>query len=222
MKETENKLGFFKWILILLVLGGLIVLAQKGVDVLQNIAQICIVEQGSLRFEESADGYILRDEIVLQGENSKNGMVPIVSEGQRIAKNSPAFRYYSNGEEEILGKIATLDDEINAEIETSGLTIFSTDITNLENQIEKVVDSIYTLNDLEEIQDKRAELDTYVSKKTRITGNLSPADSHIKSLIEERNRLESSLSNSSEVITSPISGMISYRIDGLEDVLRSG
>ena len=221
MKETENKLGFFKWIFILLVLGGLIVLAQKGVDVLQNIAQICIVEQGSLRFEESADGYILRDEIVLQGENSKNGMVPIVSEGQRIAKNSPAFRYYSNGEEEILNKIATLDDEINAEIESSGLTIFSTDITNLENQIEKVVNSIYTLNDLEEMKDKKAELDTYVSKKTKITGNLTPADSHIKSLIEERNRLESSLSNSSEVITTPISGMVSYRVDGLEEVLRS-
>lgn len=221
MKETENKLGFFKWILILLILGGLIVLAQKGVEIVQNIAQICIVEQGSLRFEESADGYILRDEMVLQGENSKNGMVPIVSEGQRIAKNSPAFRYYSNGEEEILSKIATLDDEINAEIESSGLTIFSTDITNLENQIEKVVNSIYTLNDLEEMQDKKAELDTYVSKKTKITGNLSPADSHIKSLIEERNRLESSLSNSSEVITSPISGMVSYRVDGLEEVLRS-
>lgn len=222
MKETENKLGFFKWIMILLVLGGLIVLVQKGVEVLQNIAQICIVEYGSLRFEESADGYILRDEIVLQGENYKNGMVQIVSEGQRIAKNSPAFRYYSNGEEEILSKIATLDDEINAEIESSGLRILSADIPNLENQIEKVVDSIYTLNDLEEIQSKIAELDTYVSKKTKITGNLSPADSHIKSLIEERNRLESSLSNSSEVITSPVSGMISYRIDGLEDVLRCG
>ncbi len=219
MKDEENKLGFFKIIIMIIVLAFLIVIVQKGVELLQNIAQICVVEQGSLKFEESAEGYILRDEIVLQGENYKNGMVQLVSEGQRIAKNSPAFRYYSNGEEEILRKIANLDDEINAEIESSGLMIWSTDITNLENQIEKVVDSIYDLNNLEEIQDKLALLDTYVSKKTKITGNLSPADSHVKSLIEQRNSLESSLSNSSETMTSPISGMISYRVDGLEEIL---
>ncbi len=220
MKDEENKLSFFRIIIGIIVLACFILVVQKGIELLQNIAQICVVEQGSLRFEESAEGYILREEVVLQGENYKNGMVPIVSEGQRIAKNSPAFRYYSNGEEEILSKIANLDDEINAEIESSGLMIWSTDITNLENQIEKLVNSIYELNDLEEIQDKITELDTYVSKKTKITGNLSPADSHVKSLIEQRNSLESSLSNSSEVIHSPIAGMVSYRVDGLEEILR--
>ena len=134
MKDEENKLSFFRIVIGIMVLACFILIVQKGIDLLQNIAQICVVEQGSLRFEESAEGYILREEVVLQGENYKNGMVPIVSEGQRIAKNSPAFRYYSNGEEKILSKIANLDDEINAEIESSGLMIWSTDITNLENQ----------------------------------------------------------------------------------------
>ena len=186
---------------------------------LKNISQICVVENGSLKYEESVSGYILRDEIVLQGENYKNGMVQIISEGQRVAKDKPAFRYYSNGEEEILKQISTLDDEINADIEGNGLTIFSTDITNLETQIEKVVDSMYKVNNLEELQDKKSELDTYISKKTKITGSLSPADSHVKSLIEQRNQLESKLSNASEIINAPMSGIVSYRVDDLEALL---
>ena len=80
---------------------------------------------------------------------------------------------------------------------------------------------MYKLNDLEDIQDKKSELDTYISKKTKITGNLSPADSHVKSLIEKRNSLESGLSQASEIINAPVSGIMSYRVDGLETLLRS-
>lgn len=220
MNNERSKVSFFKIVIAMIGILCVITLVKKGIKVLKNISQICVVEEGSLKFEESSEGYILRDEVVLQGENYKNGMIQIISEGQRVAKNKPAFRYYSNGEDEILRQIDTLDGEINAAIESSGLTIFSTDITNLETQIEKVVDSMYRVNDLEEIQDKKSELDTYISKKTKITGNLSPADSHVKSLIEQRNALEGQLSNASEVIMAPTSGTLSYRIDGLEEILR--
>lgn len=220
LNNEKSKRNILKIIIVIIIIMFLAVFVKKGIKVLKNISQICVVEEGSLKFEESSEGYILRDEKVLQGENYKNGMVQIISEGQRIAKDKPAFRYYSNGEDEILRQIDTLDDEINAAIEGSGLTIFSTDITNLETQIEKAVDSLYQLNELEEIQDKIAQLNTYISKKTKITGNLSPADSHVKSLIEQRNSLEIQLSSASEVINAPVSGTLSYRVDGLEEILR--
>ena len=222
MKEETSKLSFGKLVVTILTIGCIVVLVEKGIQVLQNLSQICVVENGSLRFEETANGYIIREETVLQGQNYKNGMIQIVSEGQRIAKNDPAFRYYSNGEEEILRQMKTLDDEINTAIESSGLKIFSSaDIMSLETQIEKVVNTMYRMNDLDKMQDKKAELDAYISKKTRITGNLSPADSHIKTLIEKRNALEEQLSNGSEVIMAPVSGLISYRVDELEGILRS-
>lgn len=221
MNEKKDKLNILKVIITFFVVMILVILIRNGINILKNISKIYVVELGSLKFQESVEGYVLRDEQILQGENYKNGMSPIISEGQRIAKNSPAFRYYSNGEKELLNQITTLDDEINAEIESSGLTIFSTDITNLENEIEDVVDSMYKLNDLENIQNKISELDTYISKKTKITGNLSPADSHVKSLIEKRNSLEAQLTNESEVVSSPAAGVISYRVDDLEKILRS-
>ena len=221
MNDRKRKLIFLKIVIAIIVILCLVMFVKKGIKLLKNISQICVVEEGSLKFEENSDGYILRDETVLKGENYKNGMVQIISEGQRVAKDKPAFRYYSNGESEILSKIDLLDDEINAEIESSGLNIFSTDITNLEIQIEKLVDSMYNLNDLEEIKNQISELDVYISKKTKIAGDLSPADSHIKTLIEQRNSLEQQLSNAAEVIYAPCSGTLSYRVDGLEEVLRS-
>ena len=148
MNDERSKFNILKMLIACIGIVLIVVFVKNGIKVLQNISQICVVEEGSLKFEENANGYILRDEVVLQGENYKNGMVQIISEGQRVAKNKPTFRYYSNGEDEILKQIATLDDEINADIETSGLTIFSTDITNLEVQIEQVVDSMYQINDL--------------------------------------------------------------------------
>ena len=223
MKDEGSKLSFGKVLITVLAVGIMVVIIEKGIDVLKNLSQICVVENGSLRFEETAEGYILREETILQGENFKNGMAQIISEGQRVAKNDASFRYYSKVEEEILNQMKNLDDEINVAIENSGLMIFfSTDITNLETQIQKVVDSMYCMNDLEKMQEKKAELDTYVSKRTKITGNLSPANSHVKSLIEKRNELEQQLNNESEVITAPSSGLISYRVDGLEEILRCG
>lgn len=220
MNDKKSKLSFFEMLFSIIVIILLVFLVKKGINVLKDISQICIVEDGSLRFEENANGYILRDETVLKGENQKNGMVQLISEGQRVAKDKPVFRYYSNGENEILKKISLLDDEINAEIASSGLTIFSTDIKNIESQIEKITDSLYNVNYLEELNNKISELETYMSKKTKITGSLSPSDSHVKTLIDQRNTLESQLSNASEVIKSPCAGLVSYRVDGLEEMLR--
>lgn len=219
MSDINQKSNIFKIIIGILCVVMIIFLVKRGINLLQNISKICVVENGSLKFEERAEGYILRNENVLQGENYKNGMVQIISEGQKVAKNKPVFRYYSNGEEDLLSQIDMLDNEINAEMESSGLTIFSTDITNLETQIEKIADSMYRMNDLEEIQDKISELNSYISKKTKIAGALSPADSYVKTLIEQRNQLESNLTNGSEIIIAPVSGVVSYRIDGLEEIL---
>ena len=75
MNDKKSKLNIAKIIIAIICIIFLVSFVQKGIKVLKNISQICVVENGSLRYEESVDGYILRDEIVLQGENSKNGMV---------------------------------------------------------------------------------------------------------------------------------------------------
>ena len=54
------------------------------------------ISSGVLTLEESATGYIIRDEKVLKGNNYKNGITPIVSEGERAAKGQTIFRSSKN------------------------------------------------------------------------------------------------------------------------------
>ncbi len=197
----------------------LIFLVTNSTKILKNPTDIFIVANGSLSYEEPTEGYVIREETVLQGENHKNGMVPIVSDNQRAAKGEAIFRYYSNGEEAIVKQIEHLDEEINIALENSGALLPTSDIVSLEKQIENVVNSMYDLNDMEKIQEHKKEIDAYISKKTKIKGALSPSDSYVKTLTSQREALEAELEEGSEIIYAPISGMVSYRVDGLEEVL---
>ncbi len=163
-------------------------------------------------------GYIIRDEEVVEGTNTENGIVQIKSEGERVAKGAEIFRYRSENEEELNSKI----DELNNEIQEALLgrdDLFSSDIQAIDEQIESIIDGLKSKNNLEEISEYKKDINTYITKKSEIAGDLSQAGSYINSLIEEREEYEEELSNNSEYVTAPEAGLVSYRVDGLEDVL---
>ena len=100
--------------------------------------------------------------------------------------------------------------------------IFSADIKLLETQIEEKLNLLYLENDLEKIKERKNEIANIVTKKAQISGELSPAGSYIKELIDQRANYLANLVASSEEVYAPVSGVISYRVDGLEDVLKPG
>ena len=176
------------------------------------------VEQGTLYSEETVVGYVIRDEKVVQGKNYKNGMVQMVSEGERAAKKQPIFRYYSNNEKNLVEKIEELDVKIQKAMENE-TDMFSSDMKQLEKEIDQKVESLSTLNDLQKITEYKKEINNLVTKKAKIAGELSPSGSHIKKLVNQRSKYEKELNTGSEYVKAPISGIVSYRVDGLEDVL---
>lgn len=177
-----------------------------------------IVENGSLSDEQSVQGYIIRDETVLKGENYKNGLVQIKSEGEKVAKGEQVFRYYTSGEEDLKKNIQELDIKIQEAWEKEESN-FPTDVKLLEEQIEKKLEEIYHTNNLQKIKEYKKDLNTYITKKAKIVGEKSPAGSYLKSLIEQRSQYENALNSGSEYITSTKSGVVSYRVDGLEETL---
>lgn len=220
MKEDQKKVSVIKILITIIFMIFFIVLVTNSTHILKNQLDFSIVTKGSLYYEETTEGYVLRDEIVLQGENYKNGMVQILSDGERAAKDEKVFRYYSNSEENILKEIEKLDEEINELIDSTNLNVLISDVNSIEEQIEATVDDMYNLNYLQEISENKNKIDAYISKKTQITGNASPEDSYVKTLTNRRNELEKELDNGSEIVTAPISGLTSYRVDGLEEILK--
>ena len=132
-RKTLNRKKYFTFLIILAVIIFYVIytvynLAIKPTDTF-------IVENGKISLEETVQGYILRDETVLKGENYKNGLVQIKSEGEKVAKGEAIFRYYTAGESDLVKKIQELDVKIQEAWENEN-NFFSSDIKLIEQQIE--------------------------------------------------------------------------------------
>lgn len=178
------------------------------------------VESGVLTAEESSTGYIIRDETVVQGENYKNGIYQILSEEEKAAKGQTIFRYYSKNEEELQKKIEETNKKIQEAMEKENL-IFPTDIKNLDKQIDGKIQDLKYITDVQEITEYKKQISDILIKKATIAGENSKSGSYIKKLVNQREEYENKLIKSSEYVTAPESGVISYRVDGLEDVLKA-
>ena len=181
----------------------------------QNPTNTFMVTNGKISQEESDIGYIIREETVVKGQNYKNGMVKIKNEGEKVAKGDSVFRYYSSGEEELKNKIAELDVEIQSLMQNEKSS-FPSDVKLLESQIEKELDSIYGVNNAQKIQEYKKNINSYRTKKAKIS---SPSNSRLKELLSQREEYENRLTSDSENVNAPESGIVSYRVDGLESVL---
>ncbi len=188
------------------------------ISFIKNPTNIFVVTNGELAQEETVIGYIVREETAVKGENYKNGMVKIKSEGEKVASGDSIFRYYASGEEDIKNKIATINEEIQ-QIMQEEEGIFSADIKLIDNQIQSELNELYEVNSIQKIQEYKKNISSYIDKKAKISGELSPSGSYLKQLLAQKEEYEETLSSNSEYITAPVSGVVSYRIDGLEEVL---
>lgn len=188
-------------------------------DWLKQPTNVFLVENGEVIQEETATGYVIRDESVVQGENYKNGILKIKTEGQRVSKGDSIFRYLSESEESIKQQISEIDNQIQ-KIMDNNASGFSSEKKLLENQIKSQVDELYKNNNIQKNNEYKKEIDSAITKKARAIGELSPTGSELKNLINKRDELENKLKANSEYIKAPISGIVSYRIDGLEDKLK--
>lgn len=179
---------------------------------------IFTVEEGKVYLEETDIGYIIRDEQVVKGENYKNGMEQIKTEGEKAAKDESIFRYYSKNEDDLIKKIAELDEKIQ-EVMSAQKNLPTSDVILIENQIDEKVEELNNLTDVTKMSECKKEINELVTKKANIIGEKSPSGSYLKQLEEQRTALENELNSGAEYITAPRSGIVSYKVDGLEETL---
>ena len=177
------------------------------------------INSGVVTLEESTTGYIIREEQVLKGNNYKNGLTAIVSEGERAAKGQTIFRYSSGQEDEIKAKIEEVNLKLQDALAKQTVITPTTDIKNLEKQIDEKTQNLRNLTDIHTITEYKKEIEELASKKAKIVGALSQSGAYIQELTKQKEQYEAQLISDSEYITAPVSGVVSYRVDGLEDAL---
>lgn len=219
LEEIRNK-KFRKRYIIYIIFAIIIIYIFYSIYLLVKAPnETVIVTDGVVTLEETSIGYIIRDEKVLKGKNYENGLSAILSEGERAAKGQTIFRYSSSNEEEIKKNIESVNLKIQEALSKQPSILSTTDIKNLEKQIDTKIPDLKNLTDIHTINEYKKEIGEIISKKAKIAGNLSQSSTYIQQLTTQKEQYEKQLTENSEYITAPVSGVVSYRVDGLEDAL---
>lgn len=212
---SKHKMKIFMFVLLcIIVYVGIIVFR-----LIQNPTDTVYVEMGQIQQEESAVGYIVRDEVVLKGENYQNGIEQIKTEGEKVAKGEKVFRYYSNDEDNLVEKIAELDEKIDEALSSEEYSGYISETKVIEQEISSEIYELYGESDLSKIKDVKQQITSNMTKIAKIAGEKSPAGSYLKKLVDERSKYENELNSGAEYLTATRSGIISYRVDGYEEIL---
>ena len=180
------------------------------------------VDKGTLYLEETDIGYVIRNEQVVKGENYKNGMEQIKNEGEKTAKGESIYRYYSKNEEKLKTQISELDEKVQEALKgQAGIdsTLKLSDIKLLENQLDAQIEILNKVTDISKITEYKKQITNLVTKKAKLSGENSASGSYLKQLYTQRAKLEEQLNSGAEYIKAPESGIVSYKVDGLEETL---
>lgn len=220
INETRKKIEKKKIIMNFIFIAVSLYIIYAIYLIIKTPADTITVEKGNLTSEESSIGYIIRDETIVKGKNYKNGINQIVLEGEKAAKNQTIFRYYGKEENDLQTKIDEVNQKIQKALEKEKNILSFSDIRNLDNQIDSKLQDLKTINDVKVLSEYKKQLTEIMSKKAIIVGENSKTGSYIKELIKKREKYEKRLIEGSEYLVAPKSGMVSYRVDGLENVLK--
>ena len=220
LNETRKKIEKKKFIMNIIFIIVSLYIIYAVYLIIRTPTDTITVENGTLTAEESSTGYIIRDETIVKGKNYKNGINQIILEGEKAAKNQTIFRYYGKEETKLQSKIDEVNEKIQKALEKENL-FTSSDIKNLDDQIDSKLQDLKTINDVKNLSENKKQLSEIMLKKATIAGENSKSGSYIKKLIEKREKYEKQLIEGSEYIVAPKSGIVSYRVDGLENVLKT-
>ena len=220
LREKKKKIEKKKFIMNIIFIIVSLYIFYAVYLIIKTPSDTIIIENGTLTSEESSIGYIIRDETIVKGKNYKNGINQIILEGEKAAKKQTIFRYYGKEESKIQEQINEVNAKIQKALEKENI-FSSSDIKNLDNQIDSKLQDLKTMNDVKNLSEYKKQISEIMLKKATIAGENSKSGSYIKKLIEKREKYEKKLIEGSEYIVAPKSGIVSYRVDGLENVLKT-
>lgn len=211
----KNKKKLKKVLIVSIVLAIIAYIIYVVYILIKNSTNICVIKNGYVYEEEVAIGYVVRDEVVIKSENE---IIPIKQEGERVAKASSVFKISNDVETDLKEKIENIKVQIQ-QIINQGEKFSSSDIDLIEEDIDKKVNKMRNTKNYKELQEYKKEINQLLDNKMEIIEKLETSNDEIKKLIKEKEKYENQLNENSQNVKSTISGIVSYRVDGLEEIL---
>lgn len=163
------------------------------------------------------NAFIVREEIVY-GAGSAGTVYNVVSEGERVSKDTLISTVYNGAiDEDTLRRLRTVDKKINMlKKRESESTLYSNDTQSVESEIATRIGAVSSLaadGNIEQIRDYKEDINTL-----RAGGHPSISDK-LAIFEAEKSNIENSISTSKNDITAGIPGIFTSYIDGLESSL---
>ena len=153
------------------------------------------VENGTLYLEETDVGYIIRDEKVVKGNNYKNGMEQIKTEGEKTAKGESIYRYYSKNESDLTKQIAELDTKIQEALEGQ-TNLYTSDIKLIENQLDEKIEQLNGTTDISKLTEYKKEINKLITRRKKSIRKLPKKIIYSKNRTRKTIKLRSRIHNS--------------------------
>ena len=210
IKFNKNNIIFVGLCLIALAVILICVLSDRTVQYLVNRDRI---EQ-----TEILTAFIIKNEEVIKKDTTQV-LVPVATEGERIAKDSIIATYKGGEYKDYEEKLSQMDKEILDKMQHLP-TVYSSEIEAIEKTIYSLLKQSIGETSYNKMQEYKQKINNNVEKRAMIIGELSPDGAEIKTLISKRNAYEEEIRKSNNNILSPIPGVVSYSTDGLEGKLK--
>lgn len=219
-KIASMKKSITNTVILVLIILAVIYAVYTTLKLIVKPTDIVQIEEGIISADERITGYVLREETIVKGKANQNGMIQIKMEGEKVSKGDIIYRYKSNNEESLNTKIDEVNKKLEEALKDGPNDSLPSDIKAIDLQIENKIEDLKNKNNIQEIAEYKKDIDGYVTKKAQIAGESSSAGKYIKKLMDEKAGYQEDIYSGSEYVTASKSGIISYRIDNLEEELK--
>jgi len=219
-KNLDLGINFKKNKLMVYIISAIILLAIVLIlysTVLKKGDTTYLVEIGTLEHSDLAEAFVIKKETIIKRSTEKS-LVPVVAEGQRVAKGGVIATYKSKEYDKNLAKLEQMDNEI-LDMMKDMPAVYSGEIESMENQIRDELKAAVGVTSYVEMQDYVNKINTLINKRAVIFGESTPKGAAIRKLINERNKFEENMKSSSDNVIATVAGLVSYKTDGLEESL---
>ena len=178
---------------------------------------IYTVINGNIESSEETNLYLLKKETIVDYDKNQS-VTAIIDQGKRASRYEAVATYKNDSYDDYQRQIEDIDKQIQTLVKDLPLT-YSADISNIDDKILKYSNEVQGTTSYLRIQEYKTKLDELAYKKITILANSSPDSSAIRDLVAKRENLVNLSKTSDQNIISPVSGIVTYKIDGLEGVI---
>jgi len=212
---NSKQLNIFKVVVCILLA---LYIGYSLINLIRNPTNTFMIEYGKVSLEESAIGYVIKEEYILEDEEATDELKVIIPEGTRVSKGETVFAYVGETNQEISKKLEEINKQIEEALENKK-DILPNDINALDELIQDDLIEIRNITGIQKMQEYKTNINSNIEKKAKIIGDNSKAGSTLNNLFKQRETYQKQLNNATKYVKASNSGVVSYRIDDLENVL---